>query len=169
MRPGLGLSKSGAGRGASRCGRGLHFPGLLAAPAPCCAHRVAAAPPVTRGAPDVVARKSCEFVSEAAVGWRVMGDGACALSSSVHSHSLLVTSAGRTSTPCRRASCTSWGPRGGRRPGGEGARRLRPARKVERLADRARCLDRQGALEICLAHAARRWRHRDLRRGPVHR
>ena len=47
--------------------------------------------------------------------------------------------------------------------------RLGPARKVERLADRVRCLDRQGALEICLAHAARGGRHRDLRRRPVHR
>jgi len=45
MRPGLGLRDGGAGRGAEplrhQC---IHLPGLLAAPAPCCAHRVAAAP-----------------------------------------------------------------------------------------------------------------------------
>ena len=46
---------------------------------------------------------------------------------------------------------------------------LGPAREVERLADRVRRLDRQGALEICLAHAARRGRHRDLGRRALHR
>src|SRR6185436_15620130 len=63
MRPGLGLRNGGAGRGAEplRLVRS-HLPGPLAAPAPCCAHRVAAAPPVARrgrrdgfGARDVVA------------------------------------------------------------------------------------------------------------------
>ena len=44
MRPGLGLRHGGAGRGASRCVERFHMSGPLAAPAPCCAHRVAAAP-----------------------------------------------------------------------------------------------------------------------------
>ena len=44
-----------------------------------------------------------------------------------------------------------------------------PAGKVERLADRVRRFDRQGALEIRLAHAARRRRHGDLGWGSLHR
>jgi len=44
--PGLGLRNGGAGRGTEPLRHiRFHFPGLLAAPAPCCAHRVAAAPP----------------------------------------------------------------------------------------------------------------------------
>ena len=52
----------------------------------------------------------------------------------------------------------------GRRRGG-----FRPAREGERLADRDRRLDRKEALEICFAHAARRWRDGDVRRRALHR
>jgi len=55
MRPGLGLRNGGAGRGAEPlCRMSIHLPGQLADPAPCCAHRVTAAPPVTRGAADAM-------------------------------------------------------------------------------------------------------------------
>src|SRR5688572_10522098 len=77
MRPGLGLRNGGAGRGASRCMVRCPFPGPLAAPAPCCAHRVAAAPPVARGAADMMHPNSRTDVTKAAVldGLRVIDFG----------------------------------------------------------------------------------------------